>query len=200
METPRVRCWFLNSGKTELVQVQSDRLSHNWRKLESSEPYPRYPALRSAFARDLNVFESFVRESRLGAIRVTQSEVTYVNHIAVPHGHVFDLWGKWRPADNPGFLTDPDDAGINVRYSITGPAGEFQGRLTVTLQPAFRQKSAPVMKPEEIYVLTLTARGKPEKTTFESALDFLDRGREWITQAFVDITNPEMHSTWGRTR
>ncbi|HVH77328.1 MAG TPA: hypothetical protein VM755_20620, partial [Stellaceae bacterium] len=35
------RLWFVNEAGTEVLQVQSDRFVHNWRKIGTAE-YPRY--------------------------------------------------------------------------------------------------------------------------------------------------------------
>ena len=32
-----VRCWFVNTPKTRLIQVQNDRFVHNWRKTAQTE-------------------------------------------------------------------------------------------------------------------------------------------------------------------
>jgi uncharacterized protein (TIGR04255 family) len=41
------RCWFLDQDETELLQLQTDRVILNWRKLErESAPYPHYRTLR----------------------------------------------------------------------------------------------------------------------------------------------------------
>src|SRR2546425_18159 len=33
---PEARCWFLNAGATELIQLQRDRFVRNWRKVTGS--------------------------------------------------------------------------------------------------------------------------------------------------------------------
>jgi hypothetical protein len=48
LDQPPIRCWFV--GDTSLVQVQNDRLIYNWRKGQSTLPYPRYePSVRPGF-------------------------------------------------------------------------------------------------------------------------------------------------------
>ena len=52
-QAPQVRCWFVNEARTELVQVQTDRFVHNWRKVGESvkegEQYRRYEYIRKQF-------------------------------------------------------------------------------------------------------------------------------------------------------
>ena len=49
-EAPPVRFWFLTDDTSRLVQVQPDRFTANWRKVEPETPYPRYRQLREQFA------------------------------------------------------------------------------------------------------------------------------------------------------
>jgi hypothetical protein len=49
-----------------------------------------------------------------------------------------------------------------------------------------------------MYVMNLTARGRPDEESIEGALRFLDIGREWIVRGFAAVTTPEMHAIWRR--
>lgn len=49
VDTPGLpRLFFLTHDKTQLIQLQVDRLSHNWRKVGGTEPYPRYEQIRGS--------------------------------------------------------------------------------------------------------------------------------------------------------
>ena len=78
---PVPRLWFLNEQGTELIQVQSDRFVHNWRKMQSLDPYPRYEPIRDKFRDEVKTLGQFLKDERLGSLAVNQCEVTYVNHI-----------------------------------------------------------------------------------------------------------------------
>src|SRR5260370_4965058 len=56
-ETPR--CWFIAKGGSELLQLQQDRLIHNWRKRADEDTYPRYPRVRESFRSALERLEAF---------------------------------------------------------------------------------------------------------------------------------------------
>lgn len=69
MEPPLFpRLWIAAATGEEMVQLQRDRLLHNWRNMPIGAEYPRYPRLRAQFAEDWNIVEAFVREHSLGAI------------------------------------------------------------------------------------------------------------------------------------
>ena len=45
--TPRV--FFINTRRTELLQVQRDRFIHNWRKIGDGDQYPRFERMLETF-------------------------------------------------------------------------------------------------------------------------------------------------------
>jgi uncharacterized protein (TIGR04255 family) len=187
-----VRTWFLSADGTELLQVQNDRFSRNWRRT-GDEIYPRYPSVRGPFGDDLRQFSVFLSDNGLGELSPNQSEVTYVNAIDTEtHGQLETVFRSWAP-HRSSFLPPIEDAKFSCRFPIRTPGGEFVGRLHAEVQPAFRGS-------HPIFLLNLTARGAPIGPGLEGALAFLDVGHEWIVRGFVDITAERMHQAWERRR
>ncbi len=188
---PVPRIWFANAEGNEMIQVQSDRFIKNWRKEREADRYPHYDeTIRPHFDRDYGIFLAFLRDNQLGAPRVNQCEVTYVNHILAGHG--WDTYGDlqkiftfWCPVDRipPG---NAEDLRMHVRFVIPGGDGKAIGRLHVDLQPAVRTSDNHPM-----YVMHLTARGQ-----VGNALEFFDIGREWIVTTFERLTTTAMHKVW----
>lgn len=185
------RVWMINDGGTEIIQVQNDRLIKNWRKSGQHDAYPHYePVIKPAFERNLREFQSFLAEQKLGELKATQCEVTYVNHIVSGEGwdnfgeihRIFRFWTQL-PAPIPG---NPDDFGIHVRYPITDKDARPIGRLHIDVQPALRATDGRPM-----YVMNLTARG-----LYGTGFDFFDIGRQWIVKSFEQLTTDEMHRIW----
>lgn len=195
---PVPRIWFLNSRKTELVQVQADRLIHNWREVDGVDPYPRYEPIRERFRSEVASFEEFLAGEGLIALAINQCEVTYVNHIEpsgiwTRHAELGRVMANWSDTSTAMFLPEMEDAWLRLRYSIPGPAGEPIGRLHVTCQPGWKKTDG-----SPLLVLTLTARGRPLGRGTDDAFGFFDLGREWIVRAFADLTSPDMHRAWER--
>src|SRR5664280_2086175 len=67
---PAPRLWFLNEAGSELIQVQTDRFVHIWRKTETLNPYPRYEPIRDKFREEVVALEDFLREEELGSLDV----------------------------------------------------------------------------------------------------------------------------------
>ena len=200
---PLPRCWFLNEAETELIQIQKDRFVRNWRKVQVGDVYPRYEQIRDGFRDDLDALVAFASRERLGEVRPTQCEATYVNHIRAgavwqSHSEVQRVVALWRgnPKPGAGFLPEPEDVRFAVRYVITEDSGQFLGRLNVDLQPGFLTSDQ-----SPILVLTLTARGRPDGSGLQGVLNFLNRGREWIVRGFTEITTEAtQQQEWKRTK
>ena len=155
---PMARFWFETPDRAELVQVQQDRMLHNWRKRQTEQEYPHYEALRERFEAEISTLASFLQTQELGNLRVNQCEVTYVNTIelpgeSAPHRHlnrVTPLWsGRW-DADAASEL---EDATIQSRY-ILRDGGKPYGRMHVVFSPAFSNGN-------QVIRLEITTRGKP---------------------------------------
>lgn len=195
-QTPPLRTWFLNEQETDLLQIQHDRVARNWRRANTTEPYPSYKNIRGPFEHELGVVSKFVESNHVGELKPRQCEITYVNHIVAGqgwknHSDVDLVIVNWKPP-NHEFLRVIEDATFSWRYVIR-ERKNFVGRLHVSFQPAYRTVGAEDM---EIFVLTLTARGKPLGKGLDGALAFLDLGHDWIVRAFKDLTTPEMHQIW----
>ncbi len=191
---PSVRCWFLNEVKTELIQVQDDRLIHNWRKVLGSELYPHYENIRPAFERDWQRFCEFLNSQDLGTPDVRQCEVSYVDHI--DRGEAWQtfadlpsVFASWTGATSEKFLPAPESVLFNVSYLMP----EKQGRLRISVVHAFRPSDA-----RETLQLTVSARGKPASSAISDVLEWLDSGRSWVVWGFTDFTSTRMHKLWGR--
>ncbi len=195
---PVPRCWFLNEAGSELVQVQRDRLIHNWRRVNQAGEYPRYHRIKQTFEEDIRTVVSFLEENRIGSIEPNQWEVTYVNH--VPVGELLDDLGSleqvvtvWQSNYSGSFLPRPENVEFTARYIIRDEAGKPIGRLHVIAQPIYR-----ITDDKLIVVLTLTGRGTPKEPTVESVLQALDIGHEWVVRGFANITTTNAHGAWRR--
>jgi hypothetical protein len=98
-------------------------------------------------------------------------------------GKVLNLWRQPETA-YPG---PAQDLMFHSRFPILDKAGEFAGRLHVTLQSVLRTVDGVPM-----FVFDLTARGQVGDSTA-----FFDLGREWIVRSFKELTTSNMHRIWG---
>jgi uncharacterized protein (TIGR04255 family) len=193
-----VRYWFITADGTELLQVQPDRLVHNWRQQKPDDSYPRYEPVRERFESEVRLVQLFLTEEKLGEIKANQCEVTYINHIGPetieqPEEHLEDIFTIWSNQYSDDYLKQIERAQFNASYLIRGPENEPVGRLHAAVQPAVHRLTS-----TRLLQFTLTARGKPNDESIDSALEWLDTGRIAVVRTFASLTRPEMHSRWGR--
>lgn len=186
------RVWFMNEAKDELIQIQRDRFVVNWRRGAASSPYPRYSSIIRKFKETLDVFREIVVAEELGEIAPTQCELTYVNHLSSgegweDHGELQRIIVPWRNDYSDEYLKVPEDVGFIARHRMQDRTGLPAGRLTVALQPAYRN-----LDKRPIFVLTLTGRGMPRPPDLNGAMQLFDREHEWIVRGFASLTTSDM--------
>jgi uncharacterized protein (TIGR04255 family) len=190
---PSARLWAVSADGEELLQLQPGYFACNWRKVQPDREYDRWLRRRTAFEHWYGALCEFLAVEGSGQPKITQCEVTYINHIQPGQ--------TWRDhADFGRIFTVAIPAGVGYPFEQASLQIERQmrhddepyGRLHVKILPAFaRDGKSP------LYVLELTARGAPMGDGVAGALAFLDRGREAIDRNFVAITSEEMHQEWG---
>jgi len=195
VSSPDIRCWFINSSKTQLIQVQPDRFLHNWRKVKEDDVYPHYDSIKPNFMEEWQKFCQFLDNVGLGSPEVNQCEITYVNHIELgkgwkTYGELNKVISSWSGVYSGNFLPDPESINLNTRYVLPNK----RGRLHIAMQRVIRQQDA-----KEVLQLNLTARGKPSSSRPEDISEWHDLGHEWIVRGFTDFTTEEMHKNWRRT-
>ncbi len=183
---PFPRIFFEHDSGEWLIQLQKDRFLHNWRSASSATKYPRYDAVRKKFLSQWSNFRKFIGDNELGDLKITQLEITYLNHIAPwtdtsDIGEVFPDF-QWRTCDR--VLSKPEACNISCAFMLT----DETSRLRVNIKPGIHKDKG------RILLFNLTARGAPHEQDVEA---WFDDGRGWIVRAFKDLTSQEWHKKWG---
>ncbi len=188
------RCWFLTADGARLIQLQRDRFIHNWRKTAGQGPYPRYEAIRDEFQDRWKAFDAFAQDEGLGTPKVTQVELTYVNHIEQgtcweTMGDAVALFTPLAASSADGVLPEPESLSWGGHFRLP----DELGRLHVTLEPVWRGQDA-----KAALRMTLTARGPVSDGG--DVLRWFDEARTWVVNGFTELTTPAAHEHWERTR
>jgi uncharacterized protein (TIGR04255 family) len=188
-QPPFPRLWFLDESETHLVQVQNDWLARNWRRGDEVGSYPRFEGLRESLRSDLKAFADFVEANGFGNLDLTQSEVTYINHVLLDEGtEISDVLSLVRPATSKS-LAHIEAGAVNLVSPILDGTRRV-GTLRFAANTAERRTDgAPVL------VINLTARGVANLGT--SPLDFLEVGHDAVIDAFWDLTTAKIRTRWG---
>jgi uncharacterized protein (TIGR04255 family) len=195
---PMPRHWFETERGEHLLQLQPDRIIHNWRQRNPEMPYPRYELIRRQFASEVAKLEALFRKERVGEIRPNHCEVTYINTISLPdglnpHHHLDRITPLWTSKVSEPFAPELENATIQTRYILKRQDSPY-GRVYVSFIPAFLvTNSSPVIQ------LEVTAKGRPQAESVSAAFDLLDEERDVVVRTFTAVTTPAMHQQWGRT-
>jgi len=193
-ESPRL--WARSGDESRVLQIQRNAIAMNWLRKSEASDYVDYDKRRAEFRSNVTKLTQFLSNEGLGQCRPTSCMMTYVNHIdvetlATEPLRAADVFTFFRNETTSGWLPSPDQLAINVSY----PMPDERGRLHVQINPAVKPTRD---KPRYVMRFELTARGKPEAATIESAVEWLDVGHEWIVRGFVDITHPSWQLRWER--
>jgi uncharacterized protein (TIGR04255 family) len=189
--SPAVRFWFLSDDGTELVQLQHDRLSVNWRELGSGKAYPRFPTMRQMFADRFTDLTNFVAVEGLGQLHITQLELTYINAITVDPsdmGKLERILSTWQAVPSH-HLGAPQQVRTEMSFQVKD-LGAGAARFWVQVGPGQRGAGVPAT------LFSLLIRGVPAGEGLKEALTFLDDAHQHVVRSFTELTTSEMHANW----
>lgn len=195
---PTHRTWFVSADDERLIQLQDDRLVHNWR--HRSGPYPRFEVLREQFWSAFKSLSASLASAGLQTPQPRQVEVTYINWIATTSPLAFLKPASASRLDVDGVGPEPSFQNWLARYDVRDSDDHPVGRLTIESKPGARPTDHGV---QPGYLLSLTYLGptEPESSETDVDLQFL-HGRDTIVRAFASVTDEAMHTDehWGRLR
>lgn len=187
------RFWFLRPDGDELIQFQSDRVLHNWKKVgDETNEYPRFEYIIDRFKNELEHVQAYLNKLSPQSLIINQCEVSYINNIVAKKGEEFKYsdWLRFMTFGNK----EPDDFSISFREVMIGKDGKPYGRLICDSAVGFKADG------QKLVQLNLTVRGAPHETSIKSALDFITNGRELIVSRFAELTTDDAHKKWGRRK
>lgn len=186
---PPTRFLFWSPQRTDLVQLQNDRLAVNWRR-NIDAAYPRYPYIRSLFTDRYEDLVSFADREGLGSITPTQVELSYINQVENDTQTLADPFAGWA-WNRPHHLGSPSQSRTAATFEVP-ELGVPPVRLHVSADPATTPDGRAVT------FFTLTVRGAPEAGHLAAVQNFLDGAHEHIVTSFDELTTVSMHEIWGR--
>lgn len=195
---PECRLQMTSVDDQWMCQVQRNRVVVNWRKRNAE--YPRFGATWLRFSAIWRDWQQFLEVSKLPAPKSRLWELTYVNRI--PQN---GLWEK--QADWPNVLPGLWGGGFASFRDAT--LRGFHGQwVWETIDPPARLYVEPKPGPENVLILSLTARGPIAAPQPDAPLDAaasllqfecgMTCGHDLIVAAFDSISSSEAKKVWKR--
>lgn len=193
---PLARTWLSSEDGSRLMQLQGDRFIYNWKRQEDDDQYPSFDMVYKEFQECLGRFLKFLEHYKISKPDFRYLELQYVNHIGNSNGlqdvgKAGVLVDHTRLESKDRFLPAPTAYNWQSQY----PMPDDTGLLTITAQTAISRATG-----GELLRLDMSTRGSPKEDTAESFDKWFELAHDWIVQGFCDITVPELHKIWMRTR
>lgn len=186
---PTIRYWFVDARDSELIQVQSDRLVHNWRHKEGGSEYPRYRTLRQRFEETWLAYTAFLTQEGVGVPSVAECEIGYVNRIAGGDRPTSALFPRLDGLDRAIPSLGSQAVRAQCRYSLPAEMGD------VLL--SFNQLQRGVGAEGSVWQLSLVAKGDPRGNDPATLLNWFDAARRWLNHCFSTVVHPDARRSWG---
>ena len=189
------RIWFIHQTETEIIQVQRDRFTFNWRKTEQHPVYPGFTAICEKFEGFYSRFGQIVKNMQIGEVAPLQYELTYINQLR--HGD------GWDTPDDIGkistlFIHSPQTksfwSGMEaVNFQASFPVADLHGRLHLAMGNRLKL-------PEELQTLQtdFTVRGFPENAE-DTMITWFKSARNHIREKFIGMFTEDIQiEVWER--
>ena len=189
------RICFIHQTDTEIIQVQRDRFTFNWRKTEPHPVYPGFTAICEKFEDFYSRFGKVIKNMQIGEVTPLQYELTYINQLG--HGESWNTLGDIGKI-YPLFIHAPQTqsfwSGMEaVNFQASFPVADLHGRLHVSM--GNRTKL-----PEQTHTLQtdFTVRGFPENAE-DTMITWFKSARGHIREKFVSMFSDDIQTRiWGR--
>lgn len=189
------RIWFIHKTDTEIIQVQRDRFTFNWREAESDQDYPGFSAIYEKFEGFYTRFTQTVNNMQIGEVTPLQYELTYIDQLR--HGD------GWDTLDDIGkiynlFIHSPQTksfwSGMEaVNFHASFPVADLPGRLHLAMGNRIKL-------PEERHTLQtdFTVRGFPENAE-DTMITWFKSARDHIREKFASMFSDDIQTRiWER--
>ncbi len=194
--TPELaRIWFIGEDNREIVQIQRDRFTFNWRKTEEDQSYPGFSIIFKKFENFYNRFRQETEALQIGPIMPLQYELTYIDQVFQGDGwHTLDdMWQIYTiivdPQRSDAFWSEAE----YVSWRTAFPLVDLHGRLYMSI-------SNRIKMPDERHTLQtdFTVRGFPENAETSMATWF-KAARNRIREKFSSIFTEDIQTrVWER--
>ena len=189
------RICFIHQTDTEIIQVQRDRFTFNWRKSGLDQVYPGFSAICEKFEGFYTRFTQTVKNMQIGEVTPLQYELTYIDQLR--HGE------SWNTLDDIGkiytlFIHAPQTksfwSGMEaVNFQASFPVADLHGRLHVSMGNRIKM-------PEQTHTLQtdFTVRGFPENAE-DTMITWFKSARGHIRAKFVSMFSDDIQTRiWER--
>ena len=189
------RIWFIHEDDNQIIQVQRDRFTFNWRKTKPDQGYPGFPSICGKFEGFYNHFCQIMVDMGIGKVIPLQYELTYIDQLRQGNGwntldelgKIYNMFVDFQEPDS--FWSSAESLSLRASFTLIN----LRGRLHLTIRNR-------VKMPEEIQTLQtdFTVRGFPVNADCPT-IDWFKLAREEIRKKFAMLFTENLQTqVWKR--
>ena len=189
------RIWFIHKDDSQILQVQRDRFTFNWRKTKPDQGYPGFSAICDKFEGFYNRFSQIMRDMEIGEVTPLQYELTYIDQLRQGDGwntldelgKIYNMFVDFQESDS--FWSSAESLSLRTSFTLA----DLHGRLHLTIRNRIKM-------PEKIQTLQtdFTVRGFPENAARPTIIWF-KLAREEIRKKFANLFTEDVQiQVWER--
>ncbi len=190
------RIWFIHEDDSQIIQVQRDRFTFNWRKMESDQQYPGFTAILESFETFYNRYCEIITSLEVGPAVPSQYELTYIDQIFQGAGwdtldsigKIFNLFVDSQQSDS--FWSGAESMILRTSF----PVADLNGRLHLTIGNRVK-----VPEKRNTLQIEFTLRGFPETEEYNAMIKWFKSAHGLICQKFISTFTEDIQTqVWER--
>ncbi len=190
------RIWFIHKDNNQIIQVQRDRFTFNWRKTEPNQRYPGFSAIFEKFKELYNRFNKIIGNMEIGAVTPLQYELTYIDQLMhgdgwntlVDIGKIYNLFINSQPSDS--FWSGAESMILRTSF----PIQDLNGRLHLTIGNRVR-----VSDQRQTLQTDFTIRGFPQNAEYDAMITWFKSAHGEIREKFTSMFTEHIQTqVWER--
>ena len=189
------RIWFIENNNNRILQVQRDRFTFNWRKIDGGQQYPGFSSVFESFEGFYNRFCQTITNLGVGSVKPLQYELTYIDQLIEGEGwhtlndlaHIYNIFLDSQ--ESSSFWSGVEF--MNLRTSF--PVQDLHGRLHFGVISAIKHPGQKRMLQTDFI-----ARGFPENAEYPIEAWFKLAHDQILDKFFSVFTEDIQTHVWGR--
>ena len=190
------RIWFIHKDDNQIIQVQRDRFTFNWRKTEPNQKYLGFSAILEKFEEYYNRFGGIIKNMEIGEVVPLQYELTYIDQLM--HGNGWDTLDDIGKIYNLFINSQPSDSFWSGAESMilrtSFPIQDLNGRLHLAISHRVK-----VSDRKQTLQTDFTMRGFPQNAEYDEMITWFKSARGKIREKFLNMFTEDVQTQiWER--
>lgn len=190
------RLWFIHEDDSQIIQVQRDRFTFNWRRTTPEQQYPGFSVILNCFQVFYNRFCQIISRLEAGTVTPSQFELTYIDQLFQGTdwdtldsiGKIYNIFVDSQPSNS--FWSGAESMILRTSF----PVADLNGRLHLTISNRIKKVGG-----QQTLQTEFTLRGFQENTEQRTIITWFKSAHGEIRKKFVSMFTEDIQTqAWKR--